>query len=108
MNKILNFILLAGLSTAMTSAWAAGNAAAGKAKSAVCAACHGPDGNSPTPAFPRLAGQHEDYLRHSLTAYKSGARQNDIMKGMAAPLSAQDISDLAAYFSAQQGLVVKR
>lgn len=84
-----------------------GDAAAGKTKSAACVACHGPDGNGNIPLYPRLAGQHEDYLHKVLQDYKSGARQNAIMKGFATPLSAQDIADLAAYFASQpKGLVV--
>ena len=84
-----------------------GNAAAGKIKSASCAACHGPDGNGNIPLYPRLAGQHEDYLHKVLQDYQSGARKNVVMKGMATPLSAQDIADLAAYFASQpKGLVV--
>lgn len=84
-----------------------GDVAAGKIKSAACAACHGPDGNANIPLYPRLAGQHEDYLRKVLQDYQSGARQNAIMKGLATPLSPQDIADLAAYFASQpKGLVV--
>lgn len=84
-----------------------GDVAAGKIKSATCAACHGPDGNANIPLYPRLAGQHEDYLRKVLQDYQSGARQNAIMKGLATPLSPQDIADLAAYFASQpKGLVV--
>ena len=84
-----------------------GNAAAGKTKSASCAACHGPDGNGNIPLYPRLAGQHEDYLHKVLQDYQSGARKNVVMKGMATPLSAQDIADLTAYFASQpKGLVV--
>jgi cytochrome c553 len=83
-----------------------GDAAAGKAKSATCVACHGSDGNSPIPIYPRLAGQYEDYLRKALTDYQNGARQNPIMKGMAAPLSAEDIADLSAWFASQpSGLI---
>lgn len=78
-----------------------GNVAAGKTKSATCAACHGPDGNGNIPLYPRLAGQYEDYLLKALHDYQSGARQNAVMKGMATPLSAQDIADLAAYFASQ-------
>jgi cytochrome c553 len=88
-------------------AWASGDASAGKQKSMVCAACHGADGNSTAPDFPRLAGQNDDYLVHTLHAYKSKARVNAIMNGQAAGLSDQDIADLAAYFSSQKGLVVK-
>jgi cytochrome c553 len=86
-----------------------GNVAAGQVKSETCVACHGPDGNSPITLYPRLDGQHEDYLRRSLQDYQSGARDNAIMKGIAAPLSAQDIADLSAYFASQSdGLTVVR
>jgi cytochrome c553 len=83
---------------------AAGNAESGKAKaSQVCAACHGPDGNKPSdPTQPILAGQHYDYLVRALTDYKTGRRNNPIMKGFAAQLSKKDIEDLAAWFSRQK------
>lgn len=83
---------------------AAGDPAAGREKSQACAACHGPDGNSPAPQFPKLAGQYPDYLVHALTAYQNGERKNPMMQQMAAPLSEQDIKDLAAYYASQQGL----
>jgi cytochrome c553 len=96
------------LCLAAAPAWAGGDAAAGEKKAEPCAACHGPAGAKPlTPDYPLLAGQHEDYLKHTLKSYKSGKRKNAIMNGMAAPLSKQDIADLAAYFSKQQGLQVK-
>lgn len=83
-----------------------GDTAAGKTKSAACAACHGTDGNGIIPIYPRLAGQQEDYLRKALGDYQSGARTNPIMGGMAKPLSPQDITDLASYFASQpKGLV---
>lgn len=85
----------------------AGNPVAGQAKSKPCAACHGPDGNSATPDFPRLAGQHPDYLVKALKDYKSGARKNPIMAPQAANLTVRDMEDLAAFFSGQQGLVQK-
>jgi cytochrome c553 len=72
-------------------------------KAATCAACHGPNGVSQNPLYPSLAGQYRDYLEVSLKAYKTGARKNPVMAGMAAPLSDQDIKALAAYFAAQQG-----
>lgn len=81
---------------------AAGDAEAGKAASATCAACHGADGNSTIPTNPKLAGQYESYLVHALKAYRSGDRKNAIMSGFAAGLSDQDIEDLAAYFSSQE------
>ena len=81
---------------------------AGKKKAAeVCAACHGPDGNSPAPAFPKLAGQHASYLAKSLNEYKSGARKDPIMAGMAAALSKEDIENVAAYYASQSGLKTK-
>ena len=97
-----------GLCLGAAPAWAGGDAAAGQKKAEACAACHGPAGAKPlTPDYPILAGQPEDYLSHTLKAYKSGKRKNAIMNGMAAPLSKQDIADLAAYFSKQPGLQVK-
>jgi cytochrome c553 len=82
----------------------AGDPAAGKAKAAVCAACHGPDGNSPTaPMYPKLAGQYEDYLYQALKEYKSQARANAIMQGQVATLSDRDLRDLAAYYASLSG-----
>jgi cytochrome c553 len=100
---------IAGIALAVAGAPAiAGDAAAGKEKSAVCAACHGPDGVSPVPDFPKLAGQHEDYLLRALKDYKQGNRNNPIMAGQVASLSEADMADLAAYFASQPGLAVKR
>lgn len=87
------------------TAFAGGNAPAGKEKSATCAACHGPEGISQTPQFPNIAGQYEDYLYQSLKDYKSGARNNAIMAGTVATLSDQDMKDLAAYFASLPGLI---
>ena len=97
-------IAVAAALAAPAAAQAAGDAARGKAKSEACQACHGPDGNSDNPAFPRIAGQHPDYLVKALEAYASGARQNAIMQGFAATLSAQDRRDLAAWYASQDGL----
>jgi cytochrome c553 len=85
------------------AAQAGGNAEAGKAKAAqVCAACHGADGaKTIAPDQPILAGQHADYLVRALTDYKSGKRNNPIMKGFASTLSKKDIEDLAAWFAKQ-------
>jgi cytochrome c553 len=107
MRKLAAFVLAAGV---CVPALAAGNAEAGRQKSQACAACHGPDGNQPTtPDFPRLAGQHPDYLLKALRDYKSGARKNPIMAGQVANLTQQDMADLAAFFSGQAGtLHVKR
>lgn len=84
-----------------------GNVAAGKQKSVTCQACHGVDGNSPTPQYPRLAGQYEDYLQKALRDYVTGGRTNPTMNSLAANLSEQDRADLAAYFASQKnGLAV--
>ena len=87
---------------AISSAHAAGDPA--KAQGIVkqaCAACHGIDGNSPLSANPSLAGQHPEYLLKQLAEFKSGARTNPVMTGMVANLSADDMSNLAAYYSSQ-------
>ena len=105
-------VLLAGVSLNVF----AGNIEAGKAAAAKynCASCHGADYNSPVdPSYPKLAGQHADYLEHALTAYQRGAnasngRGNAIMGGMAKPLSKKDIADIAAYLSSLPGSLVVR
>jgi cytochrome c553 len=86
----------------------AGNPEAGKEKSRTCAACHGADGNSATADFPRLAGQHYDYLVKTLKDYKTGARKNAIMAPQVANLNQRDFEDLAAYYSHQPGLVTRK
>ena len=78
-----------------------GNAATGQAKAAACGACHGMDGNSTDPQYPKLAGQNEQYIVRQLENFKSGKRQNPIMLGMATPLSKQDMRDIGAYFASQ-------
>ncbi len=80
----------------------AADAAAGEQKAKVCASCHGADGNSTNPTYPSLAGQVQGYIAGQLSLFKSGQRMNDIMAGMAAGLSAQDLADLDAYYSSQK------
>lgn len=99
--------LILGLLSIGSQSWA-GDAMAGKEKAAVCGACHGADGNSQAPDFPRLAGQYEDYLVRALLDYKSGQRKDPIMAGQVANLEKKDMEDLAAWFSSQKGLVTKR
>lgn len=100
----LRFIAMLTLGLVAFGAQANGSVDAGKQKSQTCQACHGPDGNGiGMPMYPILAGQYADYIRKALGDYKSGARSNPIMAGMAGALSEQDIADLAAYFSSQQG-----
>jgi len=78
-----------------------GTAATGATKAAVCAACHGADGNSADPQYPKLAGQHENYIARHLMLFKSGERSNPIMLGFASMLSPQDMRDIGAHFAAQ-------
>lgn len=100
MNKIIVSLLVAlGLVGAVQ---AAGDPAAGQAKAIVCGACHGPDGNSQLPNFPKLAGQGERYLLKQMQDIKSGARPVLEMTGMLEPLSEQDMVDVAAYFASQK------
>ena len=94
---LLSFGLV--LAFASTTLLADGNAENGKQKAATCFACHGADGNSIDPQYPRLAGQYTKYLQFTLHEYKNGQRNNPIMQGMSATLSDQDIEDIAAYFS---------
>jgi cytochrome c553 len=81
-------------------------ARSGEEVSTQCVACHGTDGNSPTPNFPRIAGQHADYMFHTLMSYKNGNRKNAIMAGIVAALSEQEMKNVAAFFAGQAGLSV--
>jgi cytochrome c553 len=78
----------------------------GATKSVVCSSCHGPNGNSTNPEWPRLAGQSAVYIAEQLKLFKSGARNNPVMMPMASTLSDKDVNDIAVYFEAQtpQGL----
>jgi cytochrome c553 len=78
-----------------------GKVADGATKSAICSSCHGANGNSVNPEWPRLAGQSAVYVAEQLRLFRSGVRDNPIMKPLAASLSDQDISDLAVYYEAQ-------
>jgi len=78
-----------------------GDAARGVAKAAVCSACHGPNGNSVSAEWPRLAGQSAVYIVEQLRLFRSGVRNNPVMKPLASTLSDQDIDDLAVYYEAQ-------
>jgi len=96
------FLIASLIMTLPSFAFAAGDAAAGKAKSAVCAACHGADGISPAPIYPNLKGQKEAYLVSSLKAYKAGQRKGGmsaIMAPQAMSLSDADMANLAAYYA---------
>ena len=80
----------------------AGDIEAGKTKSAVCAACHGADGNSTNAAWPSLAGQHASYIYKQLKDFKEGRRINASMTGMVALLNDDDMKNVAAYYESQQ------
>jgi cytochrome c553 len=102
----LRYVFVAALFGACAAAGAA-DMKAGEAKAReVCQACHGLDGNSPTPDYPKLGGQLPDYLAKALRDYKSGARKNAIMAGFTGTLSTQDIANLAAYYAAQPPVLV--
>ncbi|MGQ7816401.1 c-type cytochrome [Metapseudomonas furukawaii] len=103
MNKVIVSLLLTLGITGM--AHAAGDAKAGQAKAAVCGACHGPDGNSAAPNFPKLAGQGERYLLKQMHDIKSGNRTVLEMTGLLTNMSDQDMADIAAYFASQKGSV---
>jgi cytochrome c553 len=100
-------ILFIAAALAFSTVAYAGDPVAGKEKSKVCAACHGETGAAPIADNPKLAGQYHDYLLRALRDYKAGTRKNPIMSGMVASLKSEDMEDLAAYFSSQQGLATK-
>jgi cytochrome c553 len=107
MKKVI-LSLLFGLTLVNVALAGEGNAEAGQAKSAMCAACHGADGNSLVPMYPKLAGQSAQYLAKQLADFKAGAmsggkegRSDPIMAGMVMGLSEQDMADLGAYYESQ-------
>ena len=88
---------------------AAADLAAGQAKAKeICQACHGLDGNSQSPDYPKLGGQYPDYLQKALRDYKSGARKNPIMAGFAGALTDKDIENLAAYYASHPAVVTRK
>ena len=98
---VTGMLFFAALS--MVPAATAGNAEAGKAKAAACGGCHGMDGNSMIPAYPKLAGQNEAYIVKQIHDFKTNStRQNAIMLGMAAGLSDEDAADIGAYYQSQK------
>ena len=96
MNKI---ILAAAATVIMTSPVFAGDAAAGKAKTGMCAACHGAAGISAVPMYPNLAGQKAAYLAKQLKDFKTGKRKDPVMAPMAMALSDEDMANIAAYYA---------
>lgn len=98
MKKTYCFLLLIAMLNLSVAANAA-DAEAGKAKAATCAACHGADGISPSDPWPNLKGQKPGYIAKQLKAFRDGERNDPMMSPMAAPLTDEDIDNLAAYFS---------
>jgi cytochrome c553 len=101
-----NYVIaaLSGAALILSSQVMAADIEAGKSKAAeACASCHGADGNSPAPAFPKIGGQYRSYLVKALKDYKSGNRTDPIMAGMAASLTPADIENLAFYYSSLPG-----
>ena len=104
---MLSIAAIAALAT--VSATAADVEAGKKKVQEVCAACHGIDGATPTtPDYPKLAGQYPDYLSKALRDYKSGARKNPIMAGMAQGLTEKDIENISTYFYVQPSNLASR
>lgn len=100
MKKVIAFAMLAVVIS--SPAMAAGDPVAGKAKAALCAACHGADGIAMIPGYPNLKGQNEQYLVSALNAYKNKERSGGmsmVMQSQASMLSDDDIANVAAYFS---------
>lgn len=97
--KIWQCIGIASLSLGMVVVAHAGDPQRGQELAATCAACHGADGNSVNPEWPKLAGQHASYTAVQLHHYQSGARENVLMTSQAVGLSEQDILDLSAYYA---------
>lgn len=107
--KNLIITILLGLGAVATANATQGDAEAGKGKAAMCAACHGADGNSPVAMYPKLAGQSASYLAKQLADFKTGmtsggktGRVDPIMGGMAMALSEQDMADIAAFYASQE------
>jgi cytochrome c553 len=99
MKRVSMMAMVLVLAGAGGVAYAGGDAVAGKAKFAVCAACHGAQGISNNPMWPNLAGQKDGYLVKQLTAFRDGTRKDPIMSPQASALSDADIANLAAYIS---------
>ena len=108
MKTLLTTLALAALAVLAAPADARDPAAGAAKAKEICAACHGMDGNSPTPDYPKIGGQYEDYLAKALRDYKSGARKNAIMAGFAGALTKQDIANLAAHYASQPRAVSAR
>lgn len=99
---ILKHLTVVALLSTATATLAAGDPVAGEEKAALCAGCHGDDGNATAPIFPKLAGQHKNFLIKQLHEFKSHKRVEATMNAMAEPLSEEDIQDLAAFYATKK------
>ncbi len=106
--KIMSIFALVCAAGLVSVSFGADMAAGEKKAGEVCAACHGKDGNAATDQYPKIGGQHRDYLAHALKGYKDGTRKNAIMSGFAAGLSKQDIENLSLYYSKQSSVLHTR
>lgn len=100
--KLLTVTISLALASSAGFAVAQGKAGVGKEKAASCAGCHGEDGNSMMPGFPKLAGQHEGYLLKQLKAFKNGERIAPMMAPLAMGLDEKSMEEIAAYYAAQR------
>jgi cytochrome c553 len=98
-NSLRTFLLVLGLTSVIPAALAAGDAAKGEKLAATCAACHGADGNSPAPSFPKIAGLGEKYITKQLVDIKTKVRVVPEMTGLLDNSSEQDLADMAAFFA---------
>ena len=98
----MSAVALVGALSPLLSAHAGGDPEAGKAKAVVCSACHGVDGNSVNPLWPKLAGQHEAYLAKQIRAFRDGVRVDPTMAPMVSILKEEDIDDIAAFYASQK------
>jgi cytochrome c553 len=102
MNRVIRTLAPVLAASLIVLSSSAGAVDTGQQKAAVCAACHGADGNSINPLWPKLAGQHPAYIEAQLKAFKAGTRKNPTMMPMASTLSEKDMQDLANYFASQK------
>ena len=103
MRAVVGIVVAGTIALFCASALAGGDPEEGAKVAERCQACHGPDGNSPSPLFPRLAGQYADYLLKTLEDYRSGERENAVMKAFAMQMSDQEMEDVSAFYASQPG-----
>jgi len=107
--RLVAALLSASAFVPLVSAHAGDLSGAKEKAEQVCAACHGKEGNAPVdPSYPRLAGQHQDYLRQALLDYRSDSRKNAIMGAQAKALTKKEVGDLAAYYASLPGQLIVR